>query len=79
MFEPLSVQIGPKLRPVGWPRKLKKRRKKKVTKPLYFTTSGGATSQPICTKFGEFVDLTNVIMHAKFGSKIFLRFSSQEV
>jgi len=23
-FEPLSVQFGPKLRPVGWPRKLKK-------------------------------------------------------
>jgi len=37
-FEPLSVQFGPKLRPVGWPRKLgKKRWEKKVTKLLYFT------------------------------------------
>jgi len=26
-FEPLSVQFGPKLRPVGWPRKRKKRKK----------------------------------------------------
>jgi len=27
-FEPLSVQFGPKLQPVGWPRKQKKRKKK---------------------------------------------------
>jgi len=26
-FEPLSVQFGPKLRPVGWPRKWKKNKK----------------------------------------------------
>jgi len=27
-FEPLSVQLGPILRPVGWPRKPKKRKKR---------------------------------------------------
>jgi len=31
--------------------------------------SGAAISQPICTKFSEFVDLTDLIMPAKFGSK----------
>jgi len=41
-FEPLSVQFGPKLRPVGWPRKRKTNNLKKAheesDKPLYFTT-----------------------------------------
>jgi len=37
---------------------------------------GGAISQPIFTKFGEFVvDLTDVITPAKFGYKIFIGFS----
>jgi len=31
--------------------------------------------QPIFTKFGEFVDLTDVITPAKFGYKIFVDFS----
>jgi len=35
-----------------------------------------AISQPICTKFSEFVDLTNVITPAKFGSKIFIFFQT---
>jgi len=38
---------------------------------------GGAISQPISTKFGEFVDLIDVITLAKFGSKIFIGFSSR--
>jgi len=73
-FKPLSVQIGPKLRPVGWPRKRKNRKKrwgKKVTKPLYFSTTWRRHFQPICTKIGEFVDLTNVITPAIFRSKRF--------
>jgi len=40
---------------------------------------GGAISQPICTKFGEFVDLTDVITSAKFGSKYSLVFPGREV
>jgi len=37
---------------------------------------GGAISQPICTKYGEFVDvdLTDIITSAKFGYKIFIGF-----
>jgi len=36
---------------------------------------GGAISPPICTKLGEFVDLTDVVTPAKFGSKTFIGFS----
>jgi len=36
---------------------------------------GGAISQPIFTKFGEFLDLTDIITPAKFGYKIFIGFS----
>jgi len=36
---------------------------------------GGAHSQPICTKFGAFVDLTDVIKPVKFGSQQFICFS----
>jgi len=42
-------------------------REKKVAKPVSSPPCGGAISQPICTKFGEFVDLTDLIMPAKFG------------
>jgi len=35
---------------------------------------GGAISQPIFTKFEEFVDLTDVITPAKFGYKLFIGF-----
>jgi len=75
-FEPLSVQIRPTLRPVGWPRKLKKIKKvgeesqNRISPPC-----GGAIWQPICTKAGEFVDLTDLITPAKFGSTIFIGFS----
>jgi len=34
-----------------------------------------AILQQICTKFGEFVDLTEIITPAKFGSEIFIGFS----
>ena len=36
---------------------------------------GGAPCEPISTKFGVFVGLTNVITYAKNGSKIFFGFS----
>jgi len=36
---------------------------------------GGAISEPICIKFGKFVDLTAIIMSAKFGYKISIGFS----
>jgi len=42
------------------------------------TPRGGAISQPICTKFGEFVDLTDLITPVKFGSKIFIGFFQAE-
>jgi len=76
-YGPLSVQIGPNLRPVCWPRKWKKRkrREKKVTKPVYFSPlCGGVISQPNFAKFGEFVVLTDVITPAKIGSIIFIGF-----
>jgi len=53
-----------------------KKWQKKLTKPLYISPPcGGAISQPIGTKFGEFVDLTEVVTLAKFGSRIFIGFS----
>jgi len=78
-FEPLGVQLGPKLRPVGWRRKWKKRKKKKSQNRYISPPCGGAISQSICTKFGEFVDLTDVITPAKFGCKISLVFPDREV
>jgi len=41
----------------------------------YISPRGGAISQPIFTKFGKFVDLTNIITPAKFGYEIFIGFS----
>jgi len=83
IFEPLSVQFGPKLRPVGWPRKRKKKIKKggrRKSQNRYISPPrGGAISQPIFIKFGEFVDLTDVITPAKFGYKIFIGFPDREV
>jgi len=77
---PLSVQFGAKLRPVGWPRKLKKNKIKKggrrKSQNRYNSPPlGGVISQLIFTKFDEFVDLTDVITPAKFGYKIFISFS----
>jgi len=78
-FEPLSVQFGPKLRPVGWPRKRKKIKikedgRRKSQNRYDSPPRGGAISQPIFTKFGEFVDLTDFITPAKFGYTIFIGF-----
>jgi len=74
-FEPLSGQFGPKLWPVGWPRKQKnKKGGRRKSQNRYISPRGGAISQPIFTKFGEFVDLTDVITSAKFGYKIIIRF-----
>jgi len=39
---------------------------------------GGAISQPIHTKFGEYVDLSEFVTPAKFGSKIFIGFFQAE-
>jgi len=64
-FEPSSVQIGPKLRPVNWPRKRKKGRKRKSQNRYISPPRGSAILQTICTKFGEFVDLNDVITPAK--------------
>jgi len=77
-FEPLSVQLEPILRPVGRPRIRKKMKKGVSSKSQNRYVSpprGGAISQPICTKFGELADLTNVITPVKCGSKIFIGFS----
>jgi len=75
-FEPLSVQFGPKLRPVGWPTKRKKRKKrlvKKVTKQFHFATMW---RRHFVTDLHQIlVYLTDVITPAKFGSKIFIGFS----
>jgi len=40
---------------------------------------GGAILQPICTKFGEFIELTDVMTPAKFGSKYSFVFPGREV
>jgi len=40
---------------------------------------GGAISQPILTKFDEFVDLTDFITPAMFGYKIYIGFSRPRV
>jgi len=79
-FEPLSVQFGPKLLPVGWPRKRKinkinKGGRRKSQNRYISPPRGDAISHPIFTKFGEFLDLTDVITPAKFGYKIFIGFS----
>jgi len=71
-FEPLSMQIGPKLRPIGWPRKRKKGGKSKSQNRYISPPRGGAILQPICTKFGEFVVLADLITPGKFGSKIYI-------
>jgi hypothetical protein len=66
--EPFGMRIGPKCRPVGWMRKRKK--EKGRTKSQHSDISpprGGAIWQPTCTKFGAFVELTEIVTHAKFG------------
>jgi len=73
-FEPLRVQFGSKLQPVGWPKKGKKVGRRKSQNRYIIPPCAGAISQLICTKYGEFVDLTDVIPPAKFGSKIFINF-----
>jgi len=79
-FVPFSVQIGPKLRPVGWPRKLKKEKKtgEESHKTVIFHHHVEAPfrnrSSP---KFGEFLELSDIIAPAKYGSKIFISFSRQ--
>jgi len=62
---------------LGWPRKRKKnkKRRRKSQNRYISPPHGGAISQPIFTKYGEFVDLIYVITPAKFGYKIFIDFS----
>jgi len=69
------VQFGPKLRPVGWRGNGKKGGRRKSQNRYISPPRGGAISQPIFTKFGEFVGLTDVITPAKVGYKIFIGFS----
>jgi len=60
---------------VGWPRKRKKGGRRKSQNRYISPLHGGAISLLIFTKFGKFVDLTDVITPAKFGYKIFIGFS----
>ena len=73
-FEQLNVRIGLELRPVGEMRKLKKRENKSQNRYIS-PLCGGAPCEPISTKFGLFVGLTNVITYTKNGSKIPIGFS----
>jgi len=62
---------------MGWPRKQKKEKSGRRTSQNRYISPpcGGAISQPIFTKFGEFVVLIDVITTAKFSYKIFIGFS----
>jgi len=76
--ELLGLQIWPKLQPVGWQRKQKKRNlggRRKLQNRHISLPRVGAILQPICTKFDDFVDLTKLITPAKCGSNKFLAFS----
>jgi len=79
-FEPLSVQFGPTMRPVAGrgSGKRKKEGRRKSQNRYLSPRHGGAILQPICTIFGEFVDLTDIITLAKFGFKIFIVFFQAE-
>jgi hypothetical protein len=73
------VRIGPELQSVGEMRKLNKNKNKKgrtkVTKPLNIITVWRRPREPISTKVGVFVGLTNVITYANNGCKIVNGFS----
>jgi len=79
-FEPRSVQTWLKLWPVGLSKKPEKRKlSEKRSQNRYISPPcEGANSQPICTKFGEFVDLTDVI-NASLVPKYLLFLSGREV
>jgi len=55
-----------------------KRRENKPQNRYISPPRQGTISQPIFTKFGEFVDLTDVITPAKFGYKTFIGFTRQK-
>ena len=67
------MRIGPQLRPVGEMRKRKniKKGEQKSQNCDISPLSGGAPCEPISTKFGVFVGLTNVITCIK---KLVLKF-----
>jgi len=68
----LKIKDGGRLRK----RVIKKKGERRKSQNRYISPPrGGTTSQPICTKFGEFVDLIDVITPAKFGSKICIGYS----
>jgi len=73
-FEPLSVQFEPKLRPKKRKKRINGGRRKSQNRYIS-PPRGGAISQPIFTKCGEFVDLTDIITPAKFGYKVLIGFS----
>jgi len=62
---------------VGLPRKRKKRKKveRRKSQNRYISPHGGAILPPICTKFGEFTDLTAVITPPSLVTKIAIGFS----
>ena len=59
-FEPISVRIGPDLRPVGEISKLKKGEQITQKMALFSPVCGGATCEPIAAKL-VFVGLTDVV------------------
>jgi len=59
-------------------KKEKKGGRRKLQNRYISSPRRGAISQPICTKFGEYVDLTDLITPAKFGPKIFIGFFQAE-
>jgi len=72
LFEPLSLQFGSKLRPLAWHGQGNKKYggRRKSQNRYISPPCGGAISQPIYTKFDEFVDPTDLITPAKFVYKI---------
>ena len=74
------MRIGYKLRPVGEMRKrkqknIKKKGEQKSQKCDISPLCGGAPCEPISTKLGVFVGLTNVITCAKNGFETYIGFS----
>ena len=72
------MRIGLELRPVGEMRKRKKGEQKSQNRYIS-PLCGGAPCEPISTKFGVFVGLTNPITFTKNLSKVSIVFSGRQV
>jgi len=66
-FEPLSVQIGSGVFPLGWATK-KKGHYKKSHRRYISPICGEFPTEPNLTKIGIWVGVTDVINHTKFGN-----------